>query len=419
MSRGIGSLYRYSSGLLMHGNVRVLALTGLLTGTYVSMLNTALQPFAVSLGLGLTSLGFMQALGNRVGGFSGAIIQPFAGRLADTHGRRKVIVGGSLVSISSMASFLAAAITNAWPLLIPGFLLLGFSLLSSPASQAILAESVRMEPRKMRIVFSWVFFFNSIPGAVMAFVAGVIVDTIGYYLVFALAVALESVNLLLYLTRLGETRESSLRGEARRDAPTLTLRNVIEPPKGLRGFFATFATDAFSFGMTGSIIYGMMVKQFGYSGTEVGLVVGTLYLAVVAAQYPAARILLRFGSKKSLALSEFLSVLLLVGWNVSTSLPYFILLSVLFGVAIAAWVPAQQSMLMALAPPEGRGALAGKLAAFTGLIAFPAPILGGFLFDTLGYHAPVTLSVVGIALALSMIIRLLPDERERVRQPAA
>src|SRR5207245_6913676 len=144
MSRGIGSLYRYSSGLLMHGNVRVLALTGLLTGAYVSMLNTALQPFAVSLGLGLTSLGFMQALGNRVGGFSGAIIQPFAGRLADTHGRRKVIVGGSLVSISSMASFLAAALAHAWPLLIPGFLLLGFSLLGRPGSHAILAESAHV-----------------------------------------------------------------------------------------------------------------------------------------------------------------------------------------------------------------------------------------------------------------------------------
>src|SRR3989441_5516515 len=418
MSRGIGSLYRYSSGLLMHGNVRVLALTGLLTGTYVSMLNTALQPFALSLGLGLTSLGFMQALGNRVGGFSGAIIQPFAGRLADTHGRRQIIIGGSLVSISSMASFLAAAVTHAWPLLIPGFLLLGFSLLSSPASQAILAESVKMEPRKMGIVFSWVFFFNSIPGALMAFVAGVIADAIGYYLVFALAIALESVNLLLYLTRLKETKESSVRGEAWRDDPT-TLRSLIEPPKGLRGFFATFATDAFSFGITGNIIYGMMVRRFGYSGTEIGLVVGTLYLAVVAAQYPATRMLLRFGSKKSLAFSEFLSVLLLVGWNLSSDLSYFILLSVLFGVSIAAWVPAQQSMLMALAPPEERGALAGKLAAFRGLIAFPAPILGGFLFDMLGYHAPVTLSVVGIALALSMIVRLLPDERERVRQPAA
>src|SRR5206468_12114578 len=107
MSRGIGTLYRYSSGLLMHGNVRVLALTGLLTGTYVSMLNTALQPFALSLGLGLTSLGFMQALGNRVGGFSGAIIQLFAGRLAGAHGRRQIIVGGSLFSIFSVATFFA------------------------------------------------------------------------------------------------------------------------------------------------------------------------------------------------------------------------------------------------------------------------------------------------------------------------
>lgn len=409
MSRGIGSLYRYSSGLLMHGNVRVLALTGLLTGTYVSMLNTALQPFALSLGLGLTSLGLMQALGNRLGGFSGAIIQPFAGRLADIHGRRKVVIGGSLVSISSMASFLAAAVTHAWPLLIPGFLFLGFSLLSSPASQAIVAESVKMEPRKMGIVFSWVFFFNSIPGAVMAFVAGVIVDTIGYYLVFALAIALETVNLLLYLTRLRETRESRLRSDPLRVSPTLALRSLIDPPKGLRGFFATFATDAFSFGITGNIIYGMMVKRFGYSATDIGLVVGTLYLAVVAAQYPATRMLLRFGPKKSLAFSEFLSVLLLVGWNLSSNLSYFILLSVVFGVSIAAWVPARQSMLMALAPPEERGALAGKLAAFTGLIGFPAPILGGFLFDALGYHAPVTLSVVGIVLALSMIVRLLPD----------
>src|SRR5438445_12514309 len=107
MSRGIGSLYRYSSGLLMQGNVRVLALTGLLTGTYVSMLNTALQPFALSLGFGLTSLGFMQALGNRVGGFSGALIQPFAGRFADTHLRRKIIIDGRPVSESLMSPFLA------------------------------------------------------------------------------------------------------------------------------------------------------------------------------------------------------------------------------------------------------------------------------------------------------------------------
>src|SRR5207245_5274815 len=102
MSRGIGSLYRYSSGLLMHGNVRVLALTGLLTGTYVSMLNTALQPFALSLGLGLGALGLLQASGDRLGGFSGAIIEPFAGRLAVFDASRMFVVGACRVSVSSV-----------------------------------------------------------------------------------------------------------------------------------------------------------------------------------------------------------------------------------------------------------------------------------------------------------------------------
>src|SRR3989442_15301852 len=141
MSRGIGSLYRCSSGLLMQRNVRVLALTGLLTGTYVSMLNTALQPFALSLGFGLTSLGFMQALGNRVGGFSGAIIQPFAGRLADTHGRRQVVIGGQLFSISSMASFFASGVAPPRAPLISGFFFLRFFPFCSPASSVLLGGS--------------------------------------------------------------------------------------------------------------------------------------------------------------------------------------------------------------------------------------------------------------------------------------
>src|SRR2546430_8199268 len=105
-----------------------------------------------------------------------------------------------------MASFLAAAVTHAWPLLIPGFLLLGFSLLSSPASQAILAESVRMEPRKMGIVFSWVFFFNSIPGALMAFVAGGIADAPRDHPGFALPLPPQSGNPPPYPTKRKETQ---------------------------------------------------------------------------------------------------------------------------------------------------------------------------------------------------------------------
>ncbi len=376
------------------------------------MLNTTLQPFTLSLGLGLTELGILQALGSRVGGLSGSLVQPFAGHFADLKGRKVVVILGSATTIFSMFFFFISAITHNHVMLLLGYLLFGLSLLSSPASQALIAESVNLEPEKMGAAFSAVFFFNQIPGAVMAFIAGVVADTLGYYLIFVFSMLLESFNLLLYLTKLKETRHLG-NSAVSSSRVSFSLRSAVRIPRSFLGFFATFATDAFSFGITGAILYGMLVKQYGFSNTDIGLIVGTLSLALIVAQYPAARFLLRVGPRRSLAFSEFLSVLVLIGWNLANSLPLFVLLSVLFGVSIATWVPAQQSLLMAHAPPEERGSLGGKLAAFRGLVAFPAPIIGGVLYDSFGYHAPVTASLLGIVVALIMIFRLLPETHRK------
>jgi DHA1 family multidrug resistance protein-like MFS transporter len=374
------------------------------------MLNTTLQPFVLSLGLGLPALGLLQALGSRPWGLSSSLIQPFAGHYADLFGRKFIIALGSAVSILSMIFFLFAATLHSWPVLLVAFLLFGLSLLSSPASQAVIAESVNLQPAKMDVAFSTVFFFTSVPGAVTAIVAGVLADALGYYLVFAVALILESGNLVILLTKLRETRSGGGLATASLGRNSFSFRNALKLPEGFLGLFATLATDAFSFTITSSIFYGMLVKQFGYSNTDIGLIVGTLSFAIILSQYPAAKFLSRVGPKRSLVFSESLSVLLLLGWNLGNSLPVFLLLLVLFGVSIATWVPALQSLIMTHAPQEERGSLGGKLAAFRGLAAVPAPIIGGVLFDKLGYHAPITVSLVGIALAVLMIVKLLPDK---------
>ena len=410
MSRGIGSIFTLFRGLLLQGNIRVLATTSLITGSYLSMLNVTMQQFVLSLGLGLPVLGLLQALGNRPWGLSSSLIQPFAGHYADIFGRKFIIVLGSAVSILSMVFFLLAATTHSWPALVIAFLLYGLALLSSPASQAVIAESVNLHPEKMGVAFTTVFFFTSIPGALTAFVAGVVADALGYYLLFAAALLLEGANLIILLTKLKETRATDRSSVKLGRRTSFSIRDAVKIPSGFLGFFATFATDAFSFSITSSILYGMLVKQYGYSNTDIGLIGGTLSFAIILAQYPAARFLLRVGPKSSLAFSEFLSVLLLLGWNLASSLSFFVLLSILFGISIATWVPAQASLMMTHAPPEERGSLGGKLAAFRGLATFPAPIIGGVLFDNFGYHAPITMSFVGIVLALLMIIKLLPDK---------
>jgi DHA1 family multidrug resistance protein-like MFS transporter len=404
------SISALSRRLLLQGNVRILATTSFVTGTKVGMLNTTLQPFVLSLGLGLPVLGLLQALGSRPWGLSSSLIQPFAGHYADLFGRKFIIALGSVVSILSMILFLLAATVHSWPILLTAFLLFGLGLLSSPASQAVVAESVNLQPAKMDVAFSTVFFFTSVPGAVTAIVAGVLADALGYYLVFAVAVVLESANLVILLTKLRETRLGGRLAGAPLKRNSFSFRASLKLPRGFLGFFATLATDAFSFTITSSIFYGMLVKQYGYSNTDIGLIVGTLSFAIILAQYPAARFLVRVGPKRSLAFSEFLSVLVLLGWNLAISLPVFLFLSVLFGVSIATWVPALQSLIMTHAPPEERGSLGGKLAAFRGLAAFPAPIIGGILFDKFGYHAPIMMSLVGIVLAVVMIVKLLPDK---------
>ncbi len=409
MSKSAESILSISKELLLNRNVRVIAITSLISGVYIGMLNTVLQPFTLSVGLGLTGLGILQALGNRFSGIAASLIQPFTGHYADVFGRKVVIVAGSAATIGSMILFLIAALTQSWGFLTAAYLLYGISMLSSPASQAVVAESVSLEPTKMHVAFSSLFLFASIPGAVMSFVAGVLADSVGYFVVFVIAVILESVDLFIFVRELRETKGPGSTPELTVSRDGFSLRSAMSLPKGFLGFFATFAMDSFTFGISVTIIFGMLVDRFRYSNTEIGLIVGTLAIATILAQYPATRLLIRVGPKKSLALSEFFGCVLMLGWWLSNSIPLFVLLSVVFGISIATWVPAQQSMLMAHSPSGERGSLAGKLAAFRGLVSFPAPIVGALLYQTFGYSAPLLASAAGILLTLAMIIRLLPD----------
>jgi DHA1 family multidrug resistance protein-like MFS transporter len=407
LSRWGSGLSTLSKGLLLHGNIRVLAFTSMLTGLYVSMLNTVLQPFVVT-GFGLSMLGILQSVGSRPSGLASSIVQPFAGLFADLVGRKQLIVIGSAVAICSMVSFFTVTITHSLPVLALAYILFGLSLMSSPASQAMVAESVSMDPAKLDVAFSVIFFFTQVPGALAAFAGGFIADAFGYYVIFGAAAVLESANLVCLISLLKETGEDHRHGEGSGGRSSFSIRQVVRlPPRFLR-FFTPFAMDAFSYGIAGSIIYGMWVRQFGYSSGDIGVIVGTLSVSTVVCQYPATKFLRMVGTRRCLAFSEFLTVVVMIGWATTGSLLVFILLSLVFGVSIATWVPALQSFLMTNAPPEERGSVGGKLAAVRGLIASPAPIIGSLLFNSYGYYLPVTLGLIGEAFTTLAILRLLP-----------
>ena len=407
MATGSQGILGLSRALLLNRNIRVVAITGLVSGVYIGMLNVVLQLFPGSLGFGVAALGILQALGNRFSGAAATIVQPLAGHYSDVHGRKRAILLGSAFTIASMSCFVGAALTASGVLTLLAFALFGVSVLGSPASQALVAESVDLDPRRMDVAYSLIFFLSIVPGVATPYVAGAIIDSYGYLVIFAAAAALESVDLLLYWKELSETKHTMTHDAA--PAQGFSLREALRLPRASWGYYGALAMDAFAFGITTSIIYAMAKDQFGFSGADIGLIVVVWSLAMLASQYPSTRMLLWLGAKKTIILSELLGTLLMAGWALSNSLPEFALLSVVFGVSVTTWVPGVQSLLMTHSPPGERGSVGGKVAAFRGLVAFPAPIIGGFLYQGLGYEAPVLASLVGTLLCVAMMLRFVPD----------
>jgi MFS family permease len=377
------------------------------------MLNGVLQLFPASLGFGVATLGILQAVGNRFSGVAASIAQPIAGHLSDIHGRKVMIVVGSVTTILSMAFFIVAAITANWTSLFGAFFMFGVSVLGSPASQAMVAESVGLDTSKMNVAYSVVFLLSSIPGVVTPYLAGAMVDSYGYVVIFLTAVLLESVDLFLYLRELYETRSAAKQGRVPASSE-FSLRQSFRIPRGYWGYFGALAMDAFTFSITTTIIYAMVQAKFGYSDAQIGLMVSVLSLAMILTQYPATKLLFVLGGRRTIAFSEALGTVLMAGWAFAGSFPAFLLLSVVFGASVSTWVPGVQTLVMKSSPEQERGGIGGKVAAVRGLVAFPAPILGGFLYQSLGYEAPILASAIGTAITVVLLLRYVPERPEDV-----
>jgi MFS family permease len=400
-----------SRALLLNRNIRVIAMTGLISGIYIGMLNFALQLFPLTIGLGIPALGILMALGNRFSGVTATIIQPLAGHYSDLHSRKQSIILGSVATITSMLCFAGAALEGSGYLVLVAFLLYGASVLGSPATQAMVAESVEMNPHKMDVAYSLIFFLGTIPGVVSPYLAGSVAGSHGYLVVFLAAALLECVDLYLYWRGLSETTHTINTEPSR--GRRFSFREAFSFPRSSWGFYGALAADAVAFGFVNNIIYAMAQRQFHFSDSEIGLLVAVFYLSMLSSQLPATRVLILIGPKNTLILSEGLGTFLMAGWVLSSTFPEFLVLSVLYGVTVTTWVPGVSSLLMTHAPPKTRGGVGGRVAALRGVVAAPAPVIGGYLYQYFGYAVPILASLVGTIVCVALMLRYLPKRPQQ------
>jgi len=386
-------------------NLQVVANTSFLAGLSYSMIQAVWQPFVLSLGAPMSTLGMLESLG----GFRGlmtALILPVGGWLSDCLGRKPLIALGSLASLLAVSLYVLAAITGDWRLLLPGVILLGVTFASRPAQSSLIAESAPIRRRGMAYSILWASWIA--PGAFAPALGGFIADRRGFTPVFLLSAGLESLRLLLILWLLMETLNEAPGAISLGELKRVLVRTVV-PPRELRGLYWATAADTFAWGLGYALLLGMVSQTYGFSTFQLG-VMSSLFSSVWAlSQLPIGRLVDRYGCKPFLVLSEAMGILIAGGWLFGSSFAAFAALHAAFGLTAATWVPTQQALLANSVPTKQLGEAMGRLSAFRGLIGFPAPYLGGLLYDRFGFQAPILANLVGAVVALTMILLMVKE----------
>ncbi|MCS7387005.1 MAG: MFS transporter [archaeon GB-1867-005] len=381
-------------------NLSVLLAVSLIAGIYWSLINPIYQPFALSLGVSMTLLGLLEAVRGRLGLIT-TLTQLFGGLLADKYGRKIMMLASSMLTMLCLALHLLAASFNSIPIFIAGSIMMGLSWLGLPAWNALTMESAGKDRRGLAL--SLTMFMNIVPGIIFSPIGGWLSEHYGYWSIFAIGVVMEASCFTIMLLFLSET--------IGRRIAEINFKDFIGSllPKGdkLRNLYLVMTVDSFAWGLGSTLLYGFLVECYNFTNVELGLLSSIFTASWALAQIPAGKITDKYGAKATLILSELFGVLTLTLWLVAGDFTSFAVSHVIFGVSPALWIPALNTYVADRAPEGKVASTIGGLMAFRGLIAFPAPFIGGLLYDLTGYHLPIALNFIGTLTALIAIIFLL------------
>jgi predicted MFS family arabinose efflux permease len=338
---------------------------------------------------------------------SALILRPVAGRLADTRGRRPLLVGGALLSALGM---LGTAYADTLVLVVLLRLLLGVAeaafFVAALAALADLAPASRM---------SEAISYNSL-GLYLGLAFGpplgeLLVMSAGFTAAWYGAAALSVVAAVV---------ASGIKNVRSRSAPTAGHSRLIHwkavPPA--LGFFASVVAMGvfFAFGALQAETVGLTPASAPLFVYGLVVVAGRLSLARVLDRFPA----LILGAVALAIIAGGLMIMAL--W---TSAIGIVLGAAIFALGVTLSTPAFFSAIFATAKPGERGAASGTASVFLDLgIALGPMVLGlaaqaGGIPFAFGIAAAVVLAGCGWILTLSRIGRTTPGSVASADAPAA
>ncbi|MEM3400051.1 MAG: MFS transporter [Candidatus Micrarchaeia archaeon] len=343
-------------------------------------------------GADMAMLGLIDGLGEATLSFSQAV----SGYVSDRIGKRKLFVwGGYLLSAFSRIGY---AVSTSFHMLIPFKFLDRLGKIRSAPRDAMIADSVPHERRGQ--AFGVLRMMDNL-GAVVGILLAIFLFTFmkeSYRTVFILAAIPSCVAtaLVFFMVRERSTERIHRGFELRDISQNLWVFLIGSAIFSLANFSYSFFIVAATTGVFAETAAPLLYLAFTVSASAFSL--------------PFGRLIDKIGRKKMLAFAYILFFIVCVGFASAKSKLVMAALMLLYGAHLGALQPSQSTFVSELAPKKYRASVLGIFKMISGILALPASLIAGMLWNAGGISAPFTFSA--LLTCISLVLLLFVKEQE-------
>ena len=399
------------SFLGMGRNALVLSITESVGQGILFLMTPFWSLFVLDMGASLSILGFLAF----ILGLTRIALQLPVGYLTDRIGRKKLVVWGGLVA--SFAPFVYFSATR-WEHLIPGVVLEAFTNIVLPARQAMFADAV--EPERRATAFAAIHTLFAVFSMTMPVIGGFLLERVGLLSGMRAVFLVSGVTMLLAsLGRWVFLREDFAQQSSPDERPSIgrIVSEMFEPVRSLRALQVVLL-GAFLYSLAVgvltrySVVYATSV--IGLSTAQWGLVAGGIGAMGILTRLPTGRLIDRFGRKISVLLSYAIRPVFITAFTLATGFSQVLLIQMADSLFAYVQQPALEALVIDIASKERRGRTYGAMNMIPGIALTVSPMLGVFLWESVGAAWPFYFSALASVLAAALVFVFLrePEKKE-------
>jgi MFS family permease len=342
-----------------------------------------------------------------------------SGRLSDRVGRRPLIVAGtSLLAVGILWLSLSSRVeTTVLAVILSG---MGLALLV-PAGNALISEVV--SGRGSGSVFAIYQIATLAASVVGSFVAGLLVEDMGFSKLFLLSAIITGAAAVLAFVMVPETLERKVAGYASAVRESLHSSGkgtvmMLRTNKNLALLAGALVIHSIGVSMINPFVPIFAEKAIRLDIFQVGMILSVENAGTAIAQLPSGHLTDRHGAKPLLLAHFVLSSLCWIFYTLSPNFEVGVVVMLLYGVVTALDMPARRTIMIEYATAEaGKATIIGSLDAISGTVGIIGPLIGGIALAQMGYAAPFLLASVVNAFACVPLLTIM-RARERGSIPS-